>query len=178
MYHILYDPKRMVRVSSQCGLLVDPVLLGGVPVAELLGLEPEEIRLWLGPLIIVQRTSMLNCAPQSYLLVGRLDRIRTMADIAANLKGWRVAYECRTLVQNRCCLLHIAPSLLTTLLEESDWPVAKKRQIDPWLIQVYKLTKLTWIAKSPLMVPGSDAAGFVSPDEEGVLIRCIIMDSV
>ena len=114
----MYDPKGVVRVSIQCGLLVDPVLLGGVPVAELLGLEPEEIR--LGPLIIVQRTSMLNCAPQSYLLVGRLDRIRTMADIAANLKGWRVAYECRTLVQNRCCLLHIAPSLLTTLLEESD----------------------------------------------------------
>ena len=29
--------------NSQCGLLIDPVLLGGVPVAELLWLEPEEI---------------------------------------------------------------------------------------------------------------------------------------
>ena len=71
--------------NSQCGLLIDPVLLGGVPVAQVLGLEPEEI----GPLVIVQRTSMVNCSPQSYLLVGRLDCIRAMADISSDLKGWQ-----------------------------------------------------------------------------------------
>ena len=44
-------------------LLVDPVLLGGLPTAELLGLEPE-----------------------SDLLVGRLNSVRAVADVTSDLK--------------------------------------------------------------------------------------------
>ena len=54
--------KGRLQKVDKIDLLVDPVLLGGGPVAELLGLEPE-----------------------SNLVVGGLNGIGTMADVAPNL---------------------------------------------------------------------------------------------
>merc|ERR1719342_662469 len=56
--------KGRLQKVDKIDLLVDPVLLGGGPVAELLGLEPE-----------------------SNLVVGRLNGIGTVADVAPNMNG-------------------------------------------------------------------------------------------
>merc|ERR1719342_1603273 len=56
--------KGRLQKVDKIDLLVDPVLLGGGPVAELLGLEPE-----------------------SNLVVSGLNSIRTVADVAPNMDG-------------------------------------------------------------------------------------------
>ena len=53
---------RLQKVDLTLDLLVDPVLLGGGPVAELLRLEPE-----------------------TDLMVGRLNRVGAVADVAPHL---------------------------------------------------------------------------------------------
>ena len=53
---------RLQKVDDEIGLLVDPVLLGGGPITELLRLEPE-----------------------GNLVVGRLNSIRSMTDVAPDL---------------------------------------------------------------------------------------------
>ena len=53
---------KLRQIIEKIDLLVDPVLLGGGPVAELLGLEPE-----------------------GDLMVGRLNSVGAMADVAADL---------------------------------------------------------------------------------------------
>ena len=44
---------------------------------------------------------MLNCSPQSYLLVSRLDCIRAMADIPSDLKSWQIEQKQRYSLTNQ-----------------------------------------------------------------------------
>ena len=62
MLHFRQIKGRLQKVDDNVDLLVDPVLLGGGPVTELLGLEPE-----------------------GNLVVGRLNSVRAMADVAPDL---------------------------------------------------------------------------------------------
>merc|ERR1719504_57012 len=55
---------RLQKVDDEVDLLVDPVLLGGGPVAKLLGLEPE-----------------------TNLVVGRLNSVGAVADVAPDMDG-------------------------------------------------------------------------------------------
>ena len=62
MLHFDQVKGRLQKVDDEIGLLVDPVLLGRGPITELLRLEPE-----------------------GNLVVGRLNSIRAMADVAPDL---------------------------------------------------------------------------------------------
>merc|ERR1719186_458972 len=64
MLHLSQVKGRLQKVDNDIDLLVDPVLLGGGPVTELLRLEPE-----------------------GNLVVGRLNSIGAMADVAPNMDG-------------------------------------------------------------------------------------------
>merc|ERR1719184_722365 len=64
MLHFRQIKGGLQKVDDDIDLLVDPVLLGGGPVTELLGLEPE-----------------------GNLVVGRLNSVRAMADVAPDMDG-------------------------------------------------------------------------------------------
>ena len=62
MLHFDQVKERLQKVVNEIDLLVDPVLLGGGPGAELLGLEPE-----------------------TNLVVGRLNCVGAVADVTSDL---------------------------------------------------------------------------------------------